>query len=219
MTTPSHLRRFTLARDRRGSVALELALVMPLMLLMLLGFYEAYMYIRSVAMVERATATVANIMGRQFSQLRDCNDSTNSLNLGAYVDAVVRMASPMPLSTQGEIILSAVANVSNGPTVRWQRRSQFKVNGTVSVLGVQNAQAKLPAALNALLIADNTITVMVVEVTYRFTPFAMTANFWSGNPGAVTISRVAYFRPRTIDLINLVPAGTAGCTALPTPPA
>lgn len=212
-------RRLRLVRDRRGSVALEMAFVLPLILLMLLGFYEAYMYIRSVAMVERASASVANIMGRQLSQLRDCNNASDALNLGTYVDAVTRMTSPMPLATQGEVILSAVSNVNNVPRVRWQRRSQFKVAGTVSVLGVQNAQAKLPAALNALVIADNTVTILVVEITYRFVPFAMTANFWSGSPGAVTIQRVAYFRPRTVDSTTLVTAGTAGCTALPTPPA
>lgn len=220
MTAPMPPRLSVLLRDRRASVALELALVIPILLLITLGFYEAYSYIRSVSMVERAAANLASMMGRQVEQLKDCAEPSDALNLGTYVDVAQRLVSPLPLATQGEVILSAVYNPGNNiPRVRWQRRSTFKQSGVASVLGVQNAPANLPSGLDALVRTDDSITVMVVEITYRFRPFAMTEKFWSGSPGEVTISRVAYFRPRTIDLLNLVPASGSGCTALPTPPA
>lgn len=221
MTTASRPRLSVLLRDRRASVALELALVIPILLVVTLGFYEAYSYIRSVAMVERAAANTASIMARQVSPLQDCSDNRDALNLGTYVDVVQKLVAPLPLATQGEVILSAVSNIGNVPRVLWQRRSTFKQTGITSLLGVQGAQATLPSDLNALILADNSITLIAVEISYRFAPFAMTSKFWSGSPGEVTISRVAYFRPRTLSQLTLVPPSSVvgSCTALPTPPA
>jgi Flp pilus assembly protein TadG len=213
--SPRH-RPLFLFRDRRGVVTLELALIMPIMVLMLLGFYESYMYVRSVAMVERAAATIANVMGRQSQQLRDCANSSDALNLGTYVDAAVRLIYPMPLDTKGEVLLSAVSSVNGTPTVRWQRRSNFELSGVKSAVGKNGGTATLPAALQTVVAADTNITVMVVEVNYRFTPFATFAN-WANNPGEVTISRAAYFRTRILDHNTLISATSAGCSALPTP--
>lgn len=216
MTAASPSRLFALRHDRRGSVALEMAFVFPLVLLTLLGFYEAYSYIRTVAMVERAAASVANIMGRQTTALADCDDSLSAVNLGTYVDAAARIMSPQPLATSGGVFLSAVGAVNGKPTVLWQRRSKFRIAGTASILGTQGSAATLPAQLSAAVAADSDITVMVAEVNYRFTPFAMTANFWPAGAGAVTISRVAYFRARVFQQTRL---STPVCTPLPTPPA
>lgn len=217
MTAASAFPRF--GRDRRGTVAIEMAILFPIILVVMLGFYELYCYIRAVAIVERTAASVANIMSRQTSQLLDCDSSTNALNLGTYVDAVVRQGKPLTIDTSGEVFLSAVGMVGGTPTVLWQRRSKFTVSGGASRLGVQNAAATLPQDLAAAMQANININALVVEIVYRFEPFAMTKYFWQGGAGTVTFSRAAYFRARQFNQNALGSAAANGCTALPTPPA
>lgn len=210
-----------LLADRTASVGLEMALVTPLIMLMLLGFYEAYMYVRTVGLVERAAVSVANTMARQTASLIDCADTNNSLNLGTYMLAATLVADPVNLARNGEVIVSAVnwpdnANVA-APQIVWQRRSVFAGPDLPSGVGVQAGAATLPANLAGAITRGND-TVLVAEVFYRFTPFAMTAPFWSGSPGTVTISRTAYFRARTANLGFLVPPGPPNCAAgLPQP--
>ncbi|MGE5478405.1 MAG: TadE/TadG family type IV pilus assembly protein [Bacteroidales bacterium] len=204
------------ARDRRASVALELAMIFPLLLVIMLGFYEAYMYIRTVAQLERTTTSVANMLGRQQNKLADCGDNTSALNLGAYISAAQEAASPIPLKDNGEIILSAV-HFPNGvaaPTVAWQRRSTFIISDAASVLGKQGAAAQLPKDMLPVQGTDDTF--LVVELFYRFKPFAMTAPFASALPlGTVDVHRTAYFRARMAG--QNVLTSPACTTVLPTP--
>lgn len=199
--------------DRRGVVALEMAVILPLLCLMILGFFEAYMYMRTVAQIERTSSTLASIMARQQQPLVDCAATDNSLNLGVYVDAAQKMMRPASLSTQGEVFLSAVNIPAQTPVVAWQRRSTFTVAGASSVLGRQGSNANLPQGLAP---AGSGAIVLVAEVVYRFRPFAMTASFWPDAPGTVTIHRTAYFRARTFNLDNLTNNGCTGA-ALPQP--
>lgn len=208
--------RSRLFADRAGSVGLEMALVTPLIMLLLLGFFEAYMYIRTVGLVERAAASVANTMARQRGSLNDCAAATDALNLGTYMEAAVQVADPVNLAVGGEVIVSAVDWPNNvpAPRVAWQRRSLYADTKYASALGTQGQQASLPNGLAAVVERGND-TLLVAEVFYRFTPFAMTAPFWPGAPGAVTVTRSAYFRARTANLGALTPC----VPPLPTPPA
>ncbi|MCR6630938.1 MAG: hypothetical protein NVV74_13310 [Magnetospirillum sp.] len=201
----------TLARDSNGIVALEMALILPLICLMVLGFYEAYSYMRTVGLVERTAASVANIMARQVSQLVDCASVDNALNLGVYVSAAEQMMQPVQLNGHGAVFLSAVSTPGNTPTVTWQRRSSYTIKDAASVLGRQGQAAKLPAPLAP---AGSGAIVLVAEISYSFRPFAMTANFWPDAPGEVVIQRAAYFRARTFALDRLA---QPGCAPLPTP--
>lgn len=203
--------------NRRGSVAIELALVMPVLMLMVVGFHEAYMYVRAVGLVERTAASVADIMGRQIAVLVDCSTSDDAANLGTYVTAAVEMARPIDLARSGQVFLSSVLTPTpaqgQNPAARvaWQRSSTFMVAGERASVGRQGAAATLPAGI--LPDVGGNDTVMVVEILYRFTPFAMTARFWNDAPGTVTIRRSAYFRSRLFNQNRLAP----GCAGLPTP--
>lgn len=219
MIQPSAPRRQPrLLADRTGSVALEMAMVTPLIMLLLLGFYEAYMYIRTVGLVERAAVTAANTMSRQRSSLVDCSTSNDALNLGTYVEGAIKVADPVNLSNGGQVILSAVdwPTGTPAPRVAWQRSSPIPKTANVSVLGRDKQTAKLPTGLAAVITQGND-TVLVAEVFYRFKPFAMTASFWPGAPGEINISRVAYFRARTSNLGTLSPRLPPCPAALATP--
>lgn len=225
MTAVRPLRLLLLPRDRRASVSLELAVIFPLVLVICLGFFELYNFIRTAALVERATSSLANMMARQTSSLVDCADSAAALNLGAYMNAATVMFQPVPLEQRGEIILSAVdwpSGQNTAPRVAWQRSSTFTLGspGVNSMLGTQGTRATLPAGLRPT--QGNGDTILVAEVFYRFTPFAMSGQFWSGTPfGEITIHRIAYYRARMAALNTLAaPVTPPGCAGvLPTPSA
>lgn len=205
------------ARDRRASVALELAFVFPLILLIAVGFYETYMYVRTVAQLERAVSSVANMMGRQTVSLVDCGDADAAMNLGTYVAAAEIMADPIWLKDNGQIILSAVDFPANrsAPRVAWQRRSTYQIDGATSVLGRQGWNASLPNGMTV--VQGDGDTVLVAEIFYHFKPFAMTTPILSLKlPVAwVTLHRTAFFRARMVGQGTL---GTTVCkTLLPTP--
>ncbi|HLO75577.1 MAG TPA: hypothetical protein VK196_03885 [Magnetospirillum sp.] len=206
--------RLSLWRDRRGSITLEFAILLPVICLIVTGFYEAYSYIRAVSLVERTAASLANIMSRQTSNLIDCRTADSALNLGTYMAAAERVSQPLSLAKNGQVFLSAVDNPSGSARVAWQRRGTFDFIDVGSVLGLQGTTAKVPTGLTPDM--GNNDTLIVAEVAYRFRPFAYTAGVWPGNPGVVTIQRAAYFRAR-VSAQNTLLAPTNGCLTLPVP--
>ena len=60
-----------LLRSDRGSVAIEFVIIVPLMLLVLLGFTEMYMYMRAVSIVEHTAFTLADSIGQMQSVIDD----------------------------------------------------------------------------------------------------------------------------------------------------
>lgn len=205
---------------RRGVAAIEAALVIPFMFLILFGFYEGYSYVRAVALVERAVYSVADMTSRQRSALIDCSQATNALNLEVYMVAANKIMSPLALDKgDGEVIISAIDAPSGKAVVRWQRRSTFETEGAKSVVGSQGKYATLPDT-NLTPTSDAGDTLIVAEVFFNYTPFAVTKRLipTSGAilPVKVTISRQAYFHARTAAL-NALADPTGGCTRLPTP--
>lgn len=197
--------------DRRGSVAIETAIVIPIACLVVIGFYETYSYVRAVALVERAAFSVANMMARQQGALHNCRESGDALNLGTYIAAAQEMVKPLALSTKGMVFLSGVNGPAAGTNVAWQHHSTYTLSGVSSSIGKQGQTIDLPGGIDPTGAAD---TVLVAEVIYRYRPFAMTAHLWPSAPGEVTIARQAYYRGRTANLSALTP-GTTPCTALP----
>ncbi len=51
-------------RSQRGAAALEFVLIVPLMLLVLLGFTELYLYMRTLSNMERVAFTLADSIGQ-----------------------------------------------------------------------------------------------------------------------------------------------------------
>jgi|AGTN01.1.fsa_nt_gi TadE-like protein. len=199
-----------LALCRRGVTALETAIVIPVMLLLILGLHEIYMYVRTVALVERAAYSVADIMSRQTNALIDCSTSANSLNLGTYVEAARQLASPLTLSRDGAIYMSALKTVNGSSTVMWRRHS-VTGNSFTSFIGPGGSTAtNLPAGVAPEGLGG---TLIVVEVFYEYDPFSATRSFWPTAPGKQVISRRSYYSARLVDLGTLV--ADTGCTPLP----
>jgi Flp pilus assembly protein TadG len=209
---PGHALRRALTRARHGLrrddgvAGIEVAMILPVILVCFLGFTEIYLYIRAAAAVERTAFTLADTLGQKSSVI-DIDTTASADNIGAYWNAGDLIAEPLDMDHVGEIIITSVCDtnsnncttpsaigtpgVAGAPSILWQRTSP--ANGT------QNPN--LPSELGSGITPSgwpfhSGDSMLAVEVFYTFNPFTMTSNFWPGAPGTQVIHEVAYTRPR-----------------------
>lgn len=208
------LARFCLFHDRRATVALELTIFFPIMLMILTGFYETYIYLRTVSIMERTAMSLADLIARR-TILVDCATSDDSTYLGTYMTAAEMVAQPLTLDGKGEIFVSAINAPSTGKLqIAWQRRSTFTISGVSATVGKTGATPTLDVTL-PLEVGTSADTAIVVEVVYRYTPFAMVSAVWSSAPGTQTLRRQGVARARYGSLDTL--STESSCSSLPTP--
>ncbi|HZZ10870.1 MAG TPA: TadE/TadG family type IV pilus assembly protein [Paraburkholderia sp.] len=196
-----------------GVVAIELAVLLPLILLMLLGFTEIYLYLRAVSIVERTAFTLVDTIGQK-SSVNDTNTATSADNLGAYWNATNLIATPLDMPEMGEVILTSICdNTSNcgaaptsttqapAPAILWQRLSP--ANGAKSPSQKSRLGTSLVPATWPFRSGDSAFA---VEVFYSFNPFTMTSAVWANAPGTIVVYEVAFARPRWNVPVALVPA-------------
>lgn len=207
--------REDLRSDRRGSVALEMALMFPLVAIVLLGFTELYFYARSVVISERVVSASADMLAkRQF--LVDCTQTSSSGNLGTHILAAETMAQPLDFKANGMLIITGVEGGEAGPTISWQRRTTYALPGITSELGREGAAPVLPPKLTVKpIVGTQQDTLIVVELFYRMQPFKGVRTLLPDLPLDVTIKRKAYARGRWGGLATL--QTNASCPKLPTP--
>ncbi|MGV7241292.1 TadE/TadG family type IV pilus assembly protein [Caballeronia sp. M23-90] len=217
-SSPASLSRSPLRGFMRadgGAVAIEFVLIAPLMLLLLLGFTEMYLYMRAVSIVERTAFTLANSVG-QMTQVINDQSTTNASNLGAVWQAATLIAAPTDLKANGGIILTSICDTTNScganvvqlipptkgsPTIAWaQKASWMGKNAPSSRITSSNL---LPSGWPFY--AGDSAT--AVEVFYTYTPFAMTAPFWADAPLTQIIYKVVYVRQRSGLPLTLATSG------------
>jgi Flp pilus assembly protein TadG len=202
------------AAHERGSVSIEVALIVPLMLLMLLGFGELYLYMRAVSLVEHTAFTIADSIG-QMTQVVNDSGGSNADNLGALWSAAALIAQPEALSTAGGLIVTSVCDATTIPCGTTAPVADSMASGTPQIYW----QAKAPwtaSTMKSLVTAGSILpanwpfrngdSAVVVEVFYSYRPFVMTSAFWSAAPGMTTIYRRVYVRPRSGQALPLVAA-------------
>jgi hypothetical protein len=184
------MRRF--ARDRSGSVLIEVAFALPLLLLLISGGFEIGRYALLEMKVGRAAVTLADLVSQN-------DPSISSAEIADFSESVPYIGQPFSFSnTNTEIIVTGVrADETDTPKVCWQA-TEMGTLGEASSVGAPGDTATLPQNL-ALLSAD---TVIVAEVFYNYEPA-----IFSGFIGAHTISASAVFRPRLAKLDTLTPSG------------
>jgi len=199
----------SLLRSDRGSVAVEFVVIVPLMLLVLLGFTELYLYMRAVSLVEHTAFTLADSIG-QMTQVVDDSSTTSSNNLGAIWNAATLVAAPNALAARGGVVITSiceqssscgglVSSPSKAPGVAkilWQKRAPW--NG--STLSTHITSSNILPSTWPFRNGDSAVT---IEVFYTYTPFSMTAPFWQNAPGTQTIYERVIVRPRTGQALTL----------------
>jgi Flp pilus assembly protein TadG len=197
--------------SNRGAVALEFAILAPLMLLIMLGFTEIYLYMRAVSIVEHTAFTIADSLGQMPEVVND-QAAQDTYSLGSLWNAATVIAAPNALKSQGGVIITSICDDSTGcgtsppaqgvmtpgtPRMLWQAQAPWTQNGMTSR---ETKTSILPAGW-PFRNGDNAVA---VEVFYNYTPFTLTSVLWAGAPGTQTIYERIYVRPRSGNVLKLV---------------
>ena len=166
-------------RDKAGVSAVEFALVLPFMLLLLFGSTELLQVVLIDRQVTLTASTVANIVA-QYTTISASQDMPDVLN------ASVQIFSPNP-SSNAQVVVSLVTIDSRGnATVTWSQT----LNGTARRTG---AVVTVPASLKI----PNT-SLVFSEVAYSYVPVFDFLHF-----GTFSLYELVFMGPREATTINL----------------
>lgn len=145
--------RWRLALARRGIMAVEAALVMPVLALMLLGMADLGWLALADYKAARVAATLADLSARA--------ETIRESDVVDVFSAATVIAEPFAAGEEATLVLSLVANEDGaGATIHWQRRA----GGGQSRLGKTGGTASLGGDIEirrgeSLVVAEALVTV------------------------------------------------------------
>jgi Flp pilus assembly protein TadG len=178
-------------RDRGGNAAVELALCVPFLAMLLLGGVELTRYILITQKLEKVAVTLSDVATQ--------SESISSTELNTIVQAAGQVMQPYSFSANGYVIISSVSKTgTNPPRVNWQYTSSGSSGSwtNASRVGTPGANATMPSGF----IMNDLENVIVSEVFYNFQPMFGTNIIPGGN---VTVYKTGFFRPRLGSLTTL----------------
>lgn len=179
------VRRFR--RDRRGVLAVELAIAMPVVAGLLLSGIEVSRFVLLNQKIERATATMADLVSQ--AEILTGGDLNN------YYSAARFVMQPYDLSVKGKVIVSSISAAGGNPAqINWQRA--YGAGAGSSAYGMEGGNAAFPSGF---LIRDGE-TVIVAEIFYSYRPLLVEEVM-----KPVSLYNHAIFRPRFSSLASLAP--------------
>lgn len=186
-------------RRRLGVAALELALVLPFLLIILLAGTDIARFVATANKIDRTASSLADLLARA-DRLEDKPDCAASNCLGSLYLAADQVARPLDLEGAGMIVLSAVVNPEGGGATRiaWQR-TRGELADAGSRIGSPGTHPDLP---KTFAVPDGE-TAVIAEVTYAFDPYPLSGDLLFGAILTERLYRIAYFRPRFSDLSSL----------------
>ncbi len=168
-----------LVRNRSGSILIELAVAMPVLVLITLGGIEISRYVLINQKLDRVAASTSDLVAQ--AETISATDISNLLEAAKFV---IR---PFELAANGVVIVSSVsASDGNPPVVSWQQTGGGSLAAT-SAIGTPGGNATLPAGFTVAS-GDN---VIIAEVFYDYVPWPV-----SGVTSATRLYHQAFFRPR-----------------------
>jgi Flp pilus assembly protein TadG len=175
------------ARNRAGTAAVEFALILPGLLTLVIGSYEAANLILADLKLEAAAETAADLVAQtRINTVLQSSDFTNITN------AATQVMSPFPTSSnQLKIAYASVTYNTGSPVINWH----VEVNSATPI----NA-ASLPNAANAANLGTETTgstdSVIVAQLTYSYaSPVSYVLH------SSYTLSEAALNRPRYMSCV------------------
>ena len=176
-----------LVKDKKGSLAVEMAMAMPVLAGLLLSGIEVTRFVMLNQKIERASATMADLVS-QAETLTE-GDLNNLFLASGYV------IEPFDLAGDGRVIVSSIGKTGvAGAHVHWQR--DFGAGSGASIFGNEGTAAILPEGFE---IRDGE-SIIVAEAFYDFVPV-----FSQSVISESTLSRYSILRPRFGSLAVLLP--------------
>jgi Flp pilus assembly protein TadG len=196
---PPRLRRFI--AGEQGVTAIEFALVLPIVVLLLLGCFEVPRFVLVYQKIARTSSGVSDLVAQADEPL-----TKNQMN--DIFSAGKLMMQPYVVVAVGRIYVSSINNPSgNGVTITWQRNNGGAVT-TASKLGTAgtNPTAKMPAGL----VPASNEEVLASEVFFNYRPIFSTLIYQGSQ-----LYMISYTRPRNKNLMTApplsCPSGVAQC--------
>ncbi|MFN3231531.1 MAG: TadE/TadG family type IV pilus assembly protein [Alphaproteobacteria bacterium] len=144
-------RRRSMAKDRRGIAAVEMAFIAPLMIIMLLGLIEAI----DVLLVDRKVTTMTNAVADLVSRVREI-DPDGLTDVFSASEAIMDPFSGDDATIQ---IVSIVRGTDNATTVHWSASS----SGTAPYASGVAYPKTIPSGVLAV-----NESVILASVTYQY---------------------------------------------------
>jgi Flp pilus assembly protein TadG len=202
---PPRLRRFVegerFLKDERGVTAIEFALVLPIVILILLGCFEVPRYVMIFQKIARTSSGVADLVAQADEPLT--RNQMNDIFAAGKI-----MMQPYDVIANGRIYVSSINNPSgNGVTLTWQRNNAGAI-ATASKLGAAgtNPTSKMPAGI----VPGSNEEVLAAEVYFNYQPIFSTL-IYSGSQ----LYMISYTRPRNKNLNTAppltCPSGVSQC--------
>jgi Flp pilus assembly protein TadG len=163
-----------MAIDRRGASAIEFALIVPAVIMLYVGAVE----IGNALTIYRRASQVASTAADLTAQVKSLSKS----DIEDIQAAASSILTPYPTSPLKIVLTSVVADDRNRGKVDWSCSNKGSGRSTGSSYSV-------PTGLTE---ADS--SVIMAEVTYRFTPLLGLTGIFS--PGSFDMTRTFYTRPR-----------------------
>lgn len=176
-----------LRRCAAGNVAVEFALALPVLMMLMLGSAELARFVILHQKVDRVAVTMSDLVARA--------ETISESEMDDIFIAAGEVAEPFDLGSLGLVIVSSVVNPDgNGATIAWQRSGGGAYSAS-SQVGVEGGSATLPAEFDV----REGETVIISEVYFDFTPFLSEMIV-----EPQTLYRRAHHRPRlgTLDEIE-----------------
>lgn len=175
------------ATNRDGSVMIEFAAAVSVILVIIIGCYDTTRYILLHQKMDRAAATMADLV----SQPNEISQS----DINSMFSAARELLTPFDLISSGRIIVSSVTRPVGdvNAQVDWQYAGGGSLTAT-SALGASGGTASIPSGF-LLSEGENLI---VAEVFFDYTPMFLDYILQTG-----TFSKLAMRRPRRGDLSTL----------------
>lgn len=187
-TEPPQFQRVLLGFwNDRANVAVEFALALPVLLLLLLASAELGRFVLLHQKVDRVAVTISDLVARA--------ETISESELNDIFAAAAQVAEPFDLGGRGRVLVSSVINADgDGATIAWQRSGGGSFASS-SDIGVEGGSAALP---NEFEVREGE-TAIISEVFFDFEPFLSSLIV-----SPQVLYRRAHHRPRlgTLDTIE-----------------
>lgn len=172
--------------DRRGAVLVELAVALPVAVVLILGGFDTGRYVLLHQKMDRAAATIADLVSRP--------TSISQAEIDVMFSAASELLEPFDLGTRGLVIVSSVSKAAgDSAVIDWQ----YAGGGDLSATSEIGAEGDTPTLPDGFTVRDDE-NVIVAEVFFNYEPVFMGYLF---EPGVVW--HFAIRRPRRGDLSEL----------------
>jgi len=160
----STIRRFL--REDRGAIAIEFGLVISVLIVILMGCFEAGRYILLNQKLDRTSSSVADLISQ-------ANAVTSGVLTDVYA-AADEQTEPFDLVGHGRVIISSIYKPDTNPAkVSWQCKGGGSYTAATSKIGNKGADANMPTTLPV----DVGENIVVAEVFYDYKPFLFNGIF------------------------------------------